>query len=213
MDLETRMDRIIDWVKTCDTKASIMLTLVGLMTSFVFTSDFVLQGIETIVKSVCNYDIKYFSIHDISISGLLTILFLLLSIYFLFGSIYRLVMVLYSKISEDLSSKEDHSIIFLLFNIVFRYKWHNYDKKDTFQGSLIHFNHISNLDFEGFKDQIKTYDEKGELEDYLSQIFINAKRCKQKFLDYNSAIKWMLCAIPFIIFFFISLFIFCSNNQ
>ena len=32
-ELQNRMDRIIEWVKTCDTKASIMLTVLSFNTA------------------------------------------------------------------------------------------------------------------------------------------------------------------------------------
>lgn len=53
------------------------------------------------------------------------------------------------------------------------------------------------------------YYEKEEIDDYLSQIYINAKRCKEKFEDYNSAILWMLKSVPFLVLSFFLLLIYC----
>ena len=208
-DLESRMDRIIEWVKTCDTKASIMLTLVGLLVSFVFTSDFVMKGITSIIRSLLDYHPDSKSILDLSITGLFTIVTLLLSVYFLLGSIYRLIMVLYSKPKETLCNTNKLFFIFGLFNLVFRYKWKDLNDVDTVKDSFIHFNHISNLSYQEFLDGMNSETYK-ENEDLMSQIYINAKRCSEKFSDYNSAIIWMLRSLPCLIIFFLCLILYSA---
>ena len=199
------MDRIIDWVKTCDTKASIMLTVVCLFTSFVFTSDFVLNGLHSIVKSFTDYDFKRLSFSDINLVGLLTILALGFSLYFLFGSIYRFILVVYSKPQESLDNLKDHSCFFKIFNWFFRYKQTANSDMNTTTDSFIHFYHIAQLDYLTFKSGITENSVEKENEDYLSQIYINALRCKEKFDDFNAAIRWMLYAMPCMAFFFLFL--------
>lgn len=208
-DLESRMDRIIDWVKTCDTKASIMLTLVGLLVSFVFTSDFVMKGVTSIIRSFFDYHPDSKSICDINLTGLLSLVALLFSVYFLLGSIYRLIMVLYSKPKETLCNTKRPSFVFRLFNILFCYKWNDLNDVDTVKDSLIHFNHISDLNYQVFRKEINSagYEEQ---EDLLSQIYINAKRCSEKFSDYNSAIIWMLRSLPCLIIFFLCLILYSA---
>lgn len=208
-DLESRMDRIIEWVKTCDTKASIMLTLVGLLVSFVFTSDFVMKGVTSIVRSFFDYHPDSKSIYDINLTGLLSLVALLFSVYFLLGSIYRLIMVLYSKPKETLCNTKSPSFVFILFNILFCYKWNDLNDVDTVKDSLIHFNHISDLNYQDFRKEINSADYK-EQEDLLSQIYINAKRCSEKFSDYNSAIIWMLRSLPCLIVFFLCLILYSA---
>lgn len=208
-DLESRMDRIIDWVKTCDTKASIMLTLVGLLVSFVFTSDFVMKGVTSIIRSFSDYHPDSKSICDISITGLLTLVALLFSIYFLLGSIYRLIMVLYSKPKETLCNTNKPFFILGLFNIVFCYKWRDLNDVDTVKDSFIHFNHISNISYQEFFDGMNSETYKDN-EDLISQIYINAKRCSEKFSDYNSAIIWMLRSMPCLIIFFLCLILYSA---
>ena len=208
-DLESRMDRIIDWVKTCDTKASIMLTLVGLLVSFLFTSDFVMKGVTSIIRSFLDYNPDSKSICDLSITGLLTLVALLFSVYFLLGSIYRLIMVLYSKPKETLCNTKRPSFVFGLFNFIFCYKWKDLNDVDTVKDSLIHFNHISDLNYQDFKKGIIST-EYEEQEDLLSQIYINAKRCSEKFLDYNSAIIWMLRSLPCLILFYMCLILYSA---
>ena len=48
-ELKSRMDRIIEWVKTCDTKASIMLSVLSLSVGIIFTSDFVLGSLKNVI--------------------------------------------------------------------------------------------------------------------------------------------------------------------
>lgn len=208
-DLESRMDRIIEWVKACDTKASIMLTLVSLMLSFVFTSDFVLEGLKEIFSSISKYNPDNRSLLNISFSGLLTILSLLASVYFLMGSIYRFIMVVYSKPKESLEEPKKMSLVFRLFNGLFRYQWRNLNDSNTKKNSLINLNHIAFLNYVQFKKDINSSDY-DETDDYLSQIFINARRCSEKFYDYNSGIRWMLRAIPFLSLFIFFLIIYCA---
>lgn len=208
-DFESRMDRIIEWVKACDTKASIMLALVSLMLSFVFTSDFVLGELKDIFSSISKYNPENKSLLDISISGLFTIVFLLFGLYFLMGSIYRFVMVVYSKPKESLEDPKKMPLVFRLFNCVFRYEWKNLNDPNTKKDSLIHLNHIASLSFDQFKKDINSIDY-DETDDFLSQVYINAKRCSEKFDDYNSGICWMLWAIPFLSLFILFLIIYCA---
>ncbi len=88
LTLESKMDRIIEWVKTCDTKASIMLTLLCLILSIIFTSDFVVNGLSKILQSLRLYcdSTGQNDIHDISITGLLAFVSMVLFLYFTLGS-------------------------------------------------------------------------------------------------------------------------------
>ncbi len=211
-ELKSRMDRIIEWVKTCDTKASIMLTLVCLVLSFIFTSDFFIVGFSKIIQSLRVYsdsdggcDIK-----DISISGFFSIAFIIGYLYFTFGSIYRLVMVLYSKISESQIEEGLKKSIYKIANFIFRYKPSPKATSDAYMNSLIHFNNIAKMDdFNTFKSAMESSAD-NENEDLLSQIYINANRCKEKFEDYNAAICWMLCSLPFLLLLLLSLSVFMT---
>lgn len=57
-ELQNRMDRIIEWVKTCDTKASIMLTVLSLSVGIFFTSDFVLSSLLKVILTLLSFLIK-----------------------------------------------------------------------------------------------------------------------------------------------------------
>lgn len=214
-ELKSRMDRIIEWVKTCDTKASIMLTLVCLVLSFVFTSDFFIIGFSKIIQSLRLYfDANVgCNIRDISISGSFSIVFFIGYLYFTLGSIYRLVMVLYSKISESQIENGLKKRVYKLANCLFKYNPSFKSTSDAYLDSLIHFNNIANMkDFYSFKSAMEL-SSNNENEDLMSQIYINANRCKEKFDDYNAAILWMLYSIPFLLLLLISLSVFMTYRS
>ena len=203
--MKSRMDRIIDWVKACDTKASIMIALVGVLVSLISTSDFVLNRVHVIVNSVKEYNFHEKSIHDVKVFGVLTILFLLVSLYYLIGSMYRFVLVVYSKHQETLSDTSNKTWVFTVLDFIFHHKQNELNGSHLKTDSLISLNHIAKMEYDEFKAAVhSSFDE----EDYLSQIYINARRCREKFEDYNSAIRWMLYAMPFMILFFLSLLLY-----
>ena len=208
-ELETRMDRIIEWVKVCDTKASIMLALVGVMLTFAFSNDFVLSGIQSIFHSAFDYDFSNASFADIRLCGVLAILCLFIALYSLMGAIYRFIMVVYSIHQETLTDPKKDSLLFSIFNWLFRYDWPEGINDTVFTGSLIHFYHISKLSYDKFVEELESNDYKEHV-DFLSQIYINAKRCSKKFEDYNAAIRWMLWSFPFMTFFFLFLLFFVA---
>lgn len=206
--MESRLDRIIDWVKACDTKASIMLALIGVFISMIFTSDFVLTKIQSIVNSIKEYDFHNVSVHDVSVIGFFVLLFLIVSLYFLMGSVYRFILVVYSKHQETLSNDSGKMPrIFRVFDCIFRHSTVCNNDPNTKKDSLISLNHIASIAYDDFKTAIASsdYSKTLEKEDYLSQIYINAKRCKEKFEDYNSAIRWMLYSCPFLFLFYVCL--------
>ena len=211
-ELKSRMDRIIDWVKTCDTKASIMLTLVCLVLSFIFTSDFVMVGFSKIIQSLRIYidSSGTSSIYDISVSGVLAVVCMVLYLYFTLGSIYRLIMVLYSKINESLIEDGLKKAVYKTANFLFKYKPSEKTTSGVYMDSLIHFNNIANKDcFNVFVEAMRVSGE-NETNDLLSQIYINAIRCQEKFKDYNEAIKWMICSFPFLVCLYICVSIFMT---
>ena len=200
------MNRIIDWVKACDTKASIMLALIGVLISLVFSSDFVLNTIHEIFSSVKEYSFQELTIRDINFWGFFTIVFWLFSLYFLLGSIYRFILVVYSKHQETQTDKKTNTWIFGILGFIFNRRKKPTDLK-TKNDSLISLNHIADLSISELKNAVSStqYTSSDEEDDYLSQILINAKRCKEKFEDYNSAIRWILYSSPFLFVFYICL--------
>ena len=206
-ELKLRMDRIIEWVKTCDTKASIMLTLVCLVLSFIFTSDFILTGFSKVIQSLRLYmDTKgNNSFGDVSISAIFAVASMAGFVYYSLGSVYRLIMVLYSKIEESQIENGLKKRVYQCANWLFKYKPSSKTTSDAYLNSLIHFNNIANYNsYEAYKSAMESSGNH-EQEDLLSQIYINANRCKEKFNDYNAAIRWMMYSILFLIPLFVSI--------
>ena len=167
-DLEGRLNRIIDWVKTCDNKATTLLSITALVLTILLAGDYIMTGMQTILSSV--YDPKC---TEPSVSGILAVVCFALAVGLLLASLTCCILVVRAKTKEDLD--EDLSV-----------------KKDT----LIHFNHISELSYLQFKESLDKESDDEYLEDLKSQIHINAVRCAEKFKTFNRAI-WFLCgAIP-----------------
>lgn len=48
-------NQIIGWTENCDTKASIVLAFIGVLVSITFTSEYLLEGIQTEIGNIINY--------------------------------------------------------------------------------------------------------------------------------------------------------------
>lgn len=168
-ELEKRMNRIIEWVKVCDTKTSIMLSALSVMLTISFTSDAIVYHISDLALRM--FDKHYYLYDGICFLGLLSLFALLLSCFFALWSGYCFMKVLYAKKNEDQFGNE------------------HYTK------SLIHFQHISSLTYEDFKDKMQICTDDNWDKDLLSQIHINAMRCNEKFNDYNTGIKWFAISL------------------
>ena len=185
-ELKSRMDRIINWVQVCDTKASIMLSVVSLIAGFLFTSDYMLNGLQEIVK----YTFVVKEKGNCSVSAVLALVCCVLTIVFVILAIYNYILVLRAKVNEDQTNDEKVK-----------------------ENSLIHFNHISKIaDYDTFKSAMKN-PSFNEEDDYLSQIYVNAKRCSEKFHDYNDGIKWTYCGMATAIMCVISIVIYVASNN
>ena len=169
LELEKRMDRIIDWVKVCDTKTSIMLSVIAVLLTIVFTSDIAVGSISEIVMRM--FDRQYCFYDGINVIGIFSLLLLLITCVTSIVSIVHFVKVLYAKTNEK-QFGDQH-----------------------FTDSLIHFHHISSIDFDKFMTEIESYSDASWNQDLLSQIHINAKRCNEKFNDYNEGIWWLAATV------------------
>lgn len=181
-ELQNRMDRIIEWVKTCDTKASIMLTVLSLSVGIFFTSDFVLSSLLKVITNTFVVSNK----GCFSFSALFALLSAMFSVFALVMALKCYVMVLMAKTDEN-QTKDSNLML------------HSY----------IHFNHISKLTYEEFIRGLELSDVK---KDVTSQIYINAKRCAEKFSDYNVGVKWTAVSFLSAIFMIFCLLIYVSYN-
>ena len=167
--LEKRMDRIIEWVKTSDTKASILLSINAFVFTVLLASDFMMNGIKSLIATVYNPELK-----GISICGTVAVIAFSCAVLGLLLSMFYCIYVLKAKIREDQTKKTGV-------------------KTD----SLIHFHYISTIPtFDEFKSKLDSETDEIYKQDLYSQIFINAVRCQEKFKDYNTAVKWLIWAIP-----------------
>ena len=178
-----RMNRIIEWVRTCDNKTSIIMTITLLVPSFVIGTDWVLNRLERVISLVKAAAISGGEGYNFSIWNF-TALFLFVVTLFLVGmSLAYFIKVLKAKTKEDTFDKDI--------------------KKD----SLVHFNYISTIaKFETYKQMVDNETDDIYYEDLLAQTYINAKRCAEKFADYNKGICWLCGAVISLVLFIVSLF-------
>lgn len=180
-DQNRRMDRIIEWVKVCDSKTAILMSVVLLVPTFIIGTDWVLSKIEKITSLI----IDACKSSDVGICSLIiSLCLLLITIAFTIKSFYHFVSVLIAKTKED-----------------------TYNKKGIKTKSLIHFNNISKIEkFNEYKKKMAKESDECYYEDLLSQTYINAIRCAEKFKQYNKGILWLCLAMVALLFFIISLF-------
>jgi hypothetical protein len=96
-ELLGQLDRHLDWIKSCDTKASIVLAAIGIFLT-VFTSDNSIKVINKTIK---------FIIANLNYSTVIYLLLCLLSaISFIFG-VYSLIRVLVPQMNEEVSSYKE----------------------------------------------------------------------------------------------------------
>ncbi len=165
------MDRIIDWVKVCDTKTSIMLSALSVLMTLAFTNEVTISHISELVLRM--FDKDYYLYDGINCIGTLALFVLLLTCLFAVYSGCSFIKVLRAKKDERQYGNEH------------------------FTHSLIHFHHIASLKYDEFIQSIDEYSEKDYRNDLLSQIHINAIRCDEKFNDYNEGILWFTLSVIF----------------
>lgn len=181
-DQISRMDRIIGWVKVCDDKTSILLSVALLVPTVTIGTDWVLekiQGVFSLFVSACK---EHGEGYNFSIPNFISIILLITTLVFFALCLIKFINVLKAKIDENAYSD------------------------DTKQDSLIHFNNLSKIDnFEAYKQMVCSETDDLYYEDLLSQTYINAKRCAEKFIDYNSGVCWLCWAIVSLVVFVVSL--------
>ena len=182
-DQINRLDRIIEWVKACDTKTSIVMTIAVLVPTFIVGTDWVMARLERILAPVSDAIKNQGAGCRFSCSNCIALCLLVLTLVLLGISLSRFIKVLIAKTSETAFGK------------------------DVKQDTLIHFHKISQYkDFESYKQMAECEKEEDYYEDLLSQTYINAKRCNEKFDNYNSGIEWLCRAVISLIIFIVSLF-------
>ncbi len=172
-ELISRMDRIIHWVEVCDTKTSIILAVQAMVLTIVCSTDFVFDAVTNILSDTLFLD----GDKEFCFWGCMVILFLLSLIVAFANSLFHLFKVLEAKTGADQTK----------------------DKNVRDKDSLIHFQCIADKkefqDYLAFQKKVESETETDEMHDLLSQVYINANRCDEKFYHYNKglvALKWTL---------------------
>lgn len=178
-ELISRMDRIIHWVEVCDTKTSIILAVQAMVLTIVCSTDFVFDAVKKILSDTLFLDEdKVFCFW-----GCLVILFLLSLIVAFTNSLYHLFKVLEAKTGANQTKDE------------------NVRDKD----SLIYFQCIADKkefqDYLAFREKVEAETENDEMHDILSQVYINANRCAEKFYHYNKGLLALKYALVILILF------------
>lgn len=171
-ELLSRLDRITQWVHSCDTKASILFTIESVFVGILLSSDYVLKTITSVLNVTFVYDgDKHFSL-----SAFILLLGLFGIVVLLPISLFYLVSAIAAKTSTNIFKDKTIKIDSLLFfDSIAQYK-----------------------QCEDFEEAIQKEGEKERVKDVLSQIYINSKRCKEKFIYYQKGMryaKWLLLFI------------------
>lgn len=182
-NLESRIDRIIEWVKTCDNKATTLLSITALVLTILLSGDYIMTGMQTILSTVYDPNMT-----EPSICGILAVLSFITAVILLLLSLVCCILVVRAKVSEN--QRNQPSI-----------------KTD----SLIHFNNIASLSYSQFVEAIDRETDEDYLEDLKSQIYINASRCTEKFKIYNNAVLLLCCAIPFAVLYIVFTVLFLAQ--
>ena len=170
-DLMQRLDRHLDWIKSCDTKASIVIAGAG-----VFLSIFTAEHSISILNQILSKTLK-----NINFSNFIYLAaFLYCWGLFAYGA-YCLIRVLIPMMKSDL----------LLF------------KEGTREDSLYYFESADDKKYFEFRKKMLEETEEEEVEDLLSQVYINAKICSSKYKFYKKGIRHTFIGIAGILILYV----------
>lgn len=156
-DLTQRLDRHLDWIKSCDTKASIVIAGAGIFLT-IFTAEHSIDMLNQILSQ---------TIENINFSNLLYLtLFFVCWGMFIYGA-YCLIRVLVPMMKKEV----------LIY------------QQDTRSDSLYYFESIDDKKYLEFKEKMMNETPEDEIEDLLTQIYINAKVCSAKYSFYRRGIR------------------------
>lgn len=169
-DLLQQLDRHLDWIKSCDTKASIVLAAIGIFLT-IFASDNSINMLNLVFSE---------ALQNLNFSNILFLLFFMLSLcIFVYGT-YSLIRVLVPRLSNEVQAYGG-----------------------TYSDSLYFFEAISKNTFSEFKEKISKRIERDEINDIMSQIYINAKISTEKYRLYNKGIKFSFLGITGILILYV----------
>lgn len=188
-EMNSRMDRIIHWVEVCDTKTSIILAVQAMVLTIVCSTDFVFDAVKNILSDTFFFDgDKVFCFW-----GCMVLLFLLMLIVAFSISLFHLFKVLEAKTGANQTK----------------------DINVRDKNSLIHFQCIADKkefqDYLAFREKVESETKIDEMHDLLSQVYINANRCAEKFYHYNKGLMVLKWALVILILFVSFVFIYHAS--
>ncbi|PGK52567.1 hypothetical protein CN918_29850 [Priestia megaterium] len=163
----TTLDRINFWISNCDTKISFSLAFAGILLGGFFSSSIITGSLNKVIKKIIHID----SIHEYWQTRLieLTTLVLLAFIVLMAISITYLFRGLKGSINSDV-----------------------YQQAGLTTDSNVFFGSIANQSYQSFKQKVTIASNEDNLNDYLSQVYINSKVCQKKFQLYNSGVQFLI---------------------
>ena len=158
-------EQVSSWINNCDSKASILLALIGVILSIVFTNDFILGGITERINQVVNVfkEEASNSVCDIIITCAILII-LVLSIGYLICSLSKMIQVLYARLD---------------------------DSRDKENPSVSYFRSIAAKSFDDYKSIVDGISKESLVDDKLHQVYDCSCICSRKFTLYNDGVKSM----------------------
>ncbi|MFB5678767.1 DUF6326 family protein [Paenibacillus terreus] len=154
-DLLARLDRLLDWIKSCDTKTSIVIAGIGLFLT-IFTSEHSFNMLKDILNG---------ALGKLNFSNILYLIFLVIAMALLMIGTYCLVRVLTPRLSKNVEVLAGMQT-----------------------DSLYYFESISKNNYREFAEKLRSRNETDDVNDILSQIYINAKICTVKYDYYKKGI-------------------------
>lgn len=161
-DLLDELDRHLGWIRSCDTKASIVLAMLGV---FIVTisSELFLDGQKEVVLKAWD---------NINFSNLIYLIFEVAVYLLFFNGVYNIIRVLFPQLKKSV-------------------KAYNGVEND----SLYYFESISSKTYFEYKKQRINRSSEEEINDILSQIYINSKISTKKYYFYKKGLAFVLWGI------------------
>ena len=168
--------QVSSWINNCDSKASILLALIGVILSIAFTSDKLLGGILALTKDVVGL-IKGDGT-SCACASLFILVILGVAIGFFVDSIRNMLLVLYARLD---------------------------DSREAGNPSISYYRSIGVMSYDEYKQLVEDIDEDAFIEDKLRQVHDCSKICTRKFTFYNEGISSMKVGLVLLVLFLILL--------
>lgn len=169
--LKETLDRIQFWIGNVDAKISFLLSLSGIILGFIFAS----ETIDNIIKGYFNLDVTGLRIWIAIINGII----LIGSVFYISKAIIHFLIALKGRIDPK------------------EYRQYKVEVK-----SLIFWRSIADINqYVDYKKRVDSLDEETMINDLQSQVYINSKITKEKFIIYNKGVRFLSVGIVLLIVF------------